>query len=108
MFGVIHMNGSGDNDPPLDSLSSLYDELVDADSEHGDVAVVHDESRWCISAHRDGRAVFERLGDRGKSARHMAHVTKERIINLWNRLIHGDIDSILGEPWKEGYNEELK
>jgi len=77
MFSVIHTDGSGDENPPIESLSALYDELVSADQEHGDVAVVHENSGWSMSAHRDGR--------------------------LWRRLIDGDIEGILVEPWQPGY-----
>jgi hypothetical protein len=103
MFGVIHIDGSGDNNPPIESLSNLYDELITADREHGDVAVVHDDSGWCMSAHIDGRLIFERLGTRGKTARHMMPVPKEHVLELWKRLVDGDIDGLLKEPWKPGY-----
>ena len=106
MFGVIHTAGSGDDNPPLDSLSDLYDELLPANPEHGDVAVIHDESGWCMSAHRDGQLVFTNLADRG-SNRHMKPVPKERVLELWKRLVDGDIDGLLAEPWKPGYGGAL-
>jgi hypothetical protein len=102
MFGVLHTDGSGNDDPPIASLADLYDELLTADREHGDVSVIHDDSGWCMSAHRDGRLVFEHLPSKG-GQRHMIPVPKERVLELWTRLISGDIDGILGEPWKEGY-----
>jgi len=103
MFGILHTDGSGDNDPPVECLSDLYDELLTADPEHGDVAVIHDESSWCLSAHRDGRVVFSRLSDPGQDVRHMIPVSKDRVIELWKRLIGGDINGLLAEPWKPGY-----
>jgi len=103
MFGIIHTDGSSENDPPLSSLPTLFDELLTADREHGDVAVIHDESAWSLSAHRDGRIVFERLGTKGESARHMIPVPKERVLELWSRLIRGDIQALLSEPWVSGY-----
>jgi len=105
MFGVIHSDGSGEDNPPLESLPNLYGELSTADREHGDVAVVNDDLGWCMSAHRDGRLVFEQLGTRGATARHMMPVAKELVLELWKRLIDGDIDSLLKEPWKPGYTE---
>ena len=57
MYSVIHSDGSSDTNPPLASLDSLLDELRTTDREHGDVSVVHEESGWSISAHRDGRLV---------------------------------------------------
>jgi hypothetical protein len=102
MFGVIHADGSGDDNPPIESLSDLYDELLSADREHGDVAVIHDDSGWSMSAHRGGRLVFEHLGSES-GQRHMIDVPKRRVLALWRRLIEGDIDGLLLEPWKESY-----
>jgi hypothetical protein len=102
MFGIRHADGSGENNPPLESLSDLFDELLTADQEHGDVAVMHDDTGWCLSVHRDGRVIFGNLQDR-RSERHMIPVSKERVLRLWKRLIDGDIDGLLKEPWKPGY-----
>ncbi len=101
MFGILHIDGSGDDNPPLECLSDLYDELRLADREHGDVSVIHDDTGWCISAHRDGRLVFGHLG-LGEE-RHMFPVSKEYVLQIWRRLIEGDIDGLLAEPWKPGY-----
>lgn len=101
MFSFIHTDGSGTDNPPLEDLEALYDELLSADREHGDVYVVHEDSGWSMSAHRDGRLVLEHLKDGGE--RHMIPVPKERVIELWRRLAAGDIDGLLTEPWRPGY-----
>lgn len=103
MFSVIHWDGSSESNPPRASLSALHDELAIADREHGDVTVVHEESGWSLSAHRDGRLVFENLSSGGE--RHMKPISKERVIELWSRLIDGDIGGVLGEPWHPGYGK---
>jgi hypothetical protein len=103
MFSISHTDGDAEENPPLESLSALYDELQSADREHGDVAVIHDDTGWCMSAHRDGRLVFEHLAQGGE--RHMMPVSKSRVLALWRRLIEGDIEGILTEPWKPGYVE---
>jgi hypothetical protein len=103
MFSVVHVHGSGDENPPKKSLSGLYDELSRSDREHGEVAVINDDLGWSMSAHRDGRLVFEHLRNGGE--RHMIPVKKERVINLWLRLIAGDIDGLLTETWTMGYVE---
>jgi hypothetical protein len=64
---------------------------------------VHEDSGWCMSAHRDGRLVLGHLGKGGE--RHMMPVTKQHVLELWIRLIDGDIDGLLSEPWKQGYVE---
>jgi hypothetical protein len=101
MYSVRHTDGSGTDDPPLDSLGALYDELAGTDREHGDVAVIHDGTGWTLSAHRDGRVVFEHLANGGE--RHMIPVARDRVLELWQRLIAGDIDGLLREPWTPGY-----
>ena len=102
MFNILHTDESGEVNPPVEKLPDLYDELLTADREHGDVSVVHEDSGWSMSAHRDGRLVFEHLRTRG-SQRHMIPVPKAHVLELWKRLIDGDIDRLLQEPWKPGY-----
>lgn len=104
MFGVIHMDASSDDDPPLESLSDLYDELDTSGIIDGNVAVIHDDTGWCLSAHRDRRVVLEQLGARG-TARHMLPISKEQVLQLWVRLIKGEVDVLLAEPWKPGYRD---
>lgn len=105
MYGVIHMDGSADDDPPVESLSDLYNELFSSGIVDGNVSVINDDSGWGMSAHRDGRLVFEQLGGRG-APRHMIPVPKERVLELWRRLIDGDVDGLLSEPWKPGYTDK--
>jgi hypothetical protein len=102
MYGVIHMDGSGEDNLPLESFSKLYDELFSSGIMDGDVSVIDDNSGWGMSAHRDGRLVFEHLGGQG-AARHMIPVPKEHVLELWKRLIEGDVEGLLKEPWKPGY-----
>lgn len=101
MFGVLHSDGSGEDNPPLESLSDLYDELSSASREHGDVSVINDDTGWCMSAHRDGRVVVGQLSDT-KHDQYMLSVPKAKVIDMWKRLISGDIDGLLEEPWNPG------
>jgi hypothetical protein len=101
VFSILHWDGSWDENPPLDALPDLYDELKTTDPEHGEVSVTHDDTGWNLSAHRDGRLVFEHLKQGGQ--RHMIPVSKERVLELWRLLAAGDIEAILKEPWRPGY-----
>ncbi len=101
VYTILHTDGSGDTDPPPTTFPALLDELAVADREHGDVSVVHDGTGWCLSAHRDGRLVFENLHDGGE--RHMIPVGRAKVLELWGLLINGQIEDILVEPWKPGY-----
>jgi len=33
----------------------------------------------------------------------MTNVPKARVLELWMRLIEGDIETLVGEPWLPGY-----
>ena len=103
MFSIMHIDGSGDVDPPIAAIHALFDELKDADTEHGDVTVRHTESGWFLSAHRDGRLVLENLEDGHGPGRHMIPVERERVLFLWRQLIAGDLDAVMSEPWRPGY-----
>ena len=97
----MHLDGSGDDDPPPSSFGALYDELKVSDSEHGDVAMVHEDSGWLISAHRDGRVILS--CPRTRTRYHMIPVSKEKVLALWNLLIKGEIEQIRREPWMPGH-----
>jgi hypothetical protein len=105
MYGIVHMDGSGEDNPPVERMSELYDELFSSGIVDGNVSVIDDNTGWGMSAHRDGRLVFEHLGGEG-GPHHMIPVPKERVLELWRRLIDGDIHSILSEPWKPGYKTQ--
>lgn len=100
MFGILHADGSGETDPPIEALSSLYDELLTTDAEHGDVSVIDDRTAWCLSAYRDGRVILGNL--QGGGERHMLSVPKEQVLDMWRKVAAGDIDSVLAEPWQPG------
>lgn len=101
MISTRRIDDTGEIDPPLESLSTLYDELKTSDQEHGDVSVTDEDSGWCISAHRDGRVVFGNLLEGGD--KHMHPVTKEKVLELWHMLANGEIERIQAEPWRDGY-----
>ena len=101
MYTVIRPDGSSDSNPPLSSLPGVLEELFGADREHGDVALVHEDSGWSLSFHLDGRMVLEHLSEGHE--RHMTNVTSKRALELWHRLSVGDLDTIFAEPWEPGY-----
>ena len=100
-FTITHVFGEMESDPSLERLADLLTELNEADEEHTDVAVKH-ESEWCLSAFPDGSLIWDHVGGVG-SPRHMKNVPREKTIELWTKLAHGEIGSIHSEPWLEGY-----
>ena len=101
-YHITHLWGDMDDEPPLDSLSALYDELEHDDGEHTSVSLTHD-SEWDLNAYGDGSLVWENLEAKVREPRHMEGVPKEKVLELWRKLAQGKIDEINQEPWLPGY-----
>jgi len=99
-FHITHSSGSMESSPPLSALPGLLDELERADAEHGDVSVTH-QSEWCISVSRSGFTTLENL-ERGEP-RHLRDLSRQKILDLWTKLAHGDIQSVESAAWISGY-----
>ncbi len=100
-YWVNHLIGNSDLEYPLESLSSLYDELLEATNEHPDVSLTH-ESEWCLSAYSSGLLVWENVEGDGEP-KHLENTTKEKVITLWSLLAKGNISEIETENWQQGY-----
>ena len=100
LYSVRHIDGSGDDGSPTTSFDSLYDELSLADGEHIDVAVIDEETSWCIIAYPSGFVIFQCLAD--GTTFHMSDVDKLQVITMWTQLSQGDIDGVRSLPWKIG------
>jgi hypothetical protein len=100
-YGIRHLDGSSDDDAPTSSFEPLYDELLRADGEHNDVAVIDDDTGWCITAYPGGLVIFQCLAD--GTAFHLREVEKPQVIQMWIQLARGALDDVRGLPWKEGF-----
>jgi hypothetical protein len=101
-YHITHRWGDMEDEPPLDSLSALYDELEHEDEEHTSVSLTH-ESEWNLGAYGGGLLIWENLEAIENEARHMEHVPKEKVLELWRKLAQGKIEEVNGEPWLPGY-----
>ncbi len=99
-----HVNrrwGDADDNPSIEQMREALAELDIEDIEHPDVALIH-ESGWCLSAYPSGLLIWENLaGDPGKP-RHMRGVSRERVLELWQRLSRGELSTIESELWRAG------
>lgn len=100
-YVIRHLDGSGDDGLPTSSFESLYDELRYADGEHNDVAVIDDDTGWCITAYPSGLVIFQCLAD--GIAFHMRGIDKLQVIQMWMQLSRGDLDGVRKLPWKSGF-----
>ena len=99
-FHITHRDGWMEANPPLAKFTELLEELLYEDEEHPDVAVTG-EGEWCLSVFFGYRVIWENLET--SSPKHMGNVSREKILDLWEKLAHGDIDSIEKEDWLKGY-----
>ncbi len=100
-----HVNrrwGDADDNPSVEQMREALAELDIEDIEHPDVALIH-ESGWCMGAYSSGLLVWENLADDAGQPRHMRGVTRERVLELWQRLSRGELSAIEGDPWRAGY-----
>src|SRR5687768_12293784 len=98
-----HVNrrwGDADDDPPVERMREALAELDVEDSEHPDVALIH-ESGWCLSAYPSGLVVWGHLGR--QEDRHIRGISRERVLELWLKLSRGEIEAVEREAWQTGY-----
>lgn len=104
--GIIsyHVNrrwGGSDDEPSLDQMREALAELDVEDIEHPDVSLIH-ESDWCLGAYPSGLLIWENLSS-DCEPQHMSGVSRERVLELWQCLARGEVDSVGCESWMPGY-----
>lgn len=101
---TYHVNtrwGGSEPAPPLDRMREVLSELDgDDDDEHPSVSLSH-ESEWTLSAFPDGLVIWENVEE--DVARHMLHISRDKVLSLWTKIAAGQIDEIEREPWLPGY-----
>jgi len=87
--------------PSVDRMREVLAELDgEDDDEHPDVSLAH-ESEWSMSAFPDGLVIWENA--EADIARHMLHVSRAKVLEMWIELSEGQIEAIESEPWIQGY-----
>jgi hypothetical protein len=99
-YHVSRRWGGSDKNATIEQMREALAELAVEDVEHPDVALTH-ESGWCLEAFPSGLLVWENL-ETGEP-RHMRDISRDRVLELWQRLAVGDFAAIEIEPWKPGY-----
>jgi hypothetical protein len=101
-------NGMGDSidNPTPEQMREFLFALDTSDEEHGD-ADLSTELGYSLSWFGDERLVLAVRGGvtgaQEASVRHLANVTRERALELWNVLARGDISALEREPWRSGH-----
>jgi hypothetical protein len=99
-YRVTHCTGEMNPGYPIERFADLLGELSVADSEHPDIAVVH-ESEWSLTVYRSGFVVLENLED--GEPMHLGPLDRDRTIELMIGVAEGRIAELQSEPWRPGY-----
>lgn len=92
--------GGDEREASLERMREVLNELDAEDPEHPCVSLTH-ESEWSLGAFQGGALVWENLED--GEPRHMADVSRERVLELWQALASGRLKMIEAESWLPGY-----
>jgi len=93
--------GGGGQDPTDNELRAALAELATPDAEHPD-CWLSSEDGWTIAAHRDGKVVLENV-ESGEGPWHLLGQTTDAVLELWQLLQAGEINSIRKHQWLPGY-----
>ncbi|MFJ4797140.1 hypothetical protein [Kitasatospora purpeofusca] len=92
------MGGTVDEPDPA-TMEQVLDGLADADDEHPDVSLSH-ENGWCLSVFRSGLLIWENPDDDTLRPGEMRDLTRKETLHLLGLLAAGDIESIETLPWQ--------
>lgn len=101
-FSITHLDGSMEQPKDHSVLASLLEELVHADIEHGDVAVLH-ESGWTLTVTSNGRVIWENV-ESDLRPRHLNGLAHDEVIRLMDLVARGAHDAVDAQPWSPGYS----
>src|SRR3954465_3384405 len=99
-----HVNTRRNGSEPMPSVDRMREVLAELDTgdddEHPSVSLSH-ESEWTLSAFPDGLVIWGNVKE--DVARHMLHVSRKKVLELWTKLAEAQIEAIESEPWLPGY-----
>ena len=96
--------GKSYDNATIEQMRQALAELDVEDKEHPDTALTHEDG-WCLGAYTNGLLIWEHV--ELNEPRHMRDVPRERVLELWLKLVGGEFASIDAEPWKPGYGKNL-
>jgi hypothetical protein len=94
-------SGASVREPSTEEMAALLESLRLPDNEPPDVSLTH-ESGWCISAFGSGLVCLENV-ETGDGPWHMRGLSFESILELWQNLAGGHIESLRSLTWLPGY-----
>ncbi len=95
--------GAMEDEPTLERMRQVLNQLDSEDKEHCSVSLTHD-SEWNLGAYPGGLLVWENL-EADNPPRHMNDVSGEQVLALWIQLSKGNLAYIEEQPWLPGYED---
>ncbi|MFI6050982.1 hypothetical protein ACIBCO_12955 [Streptomyces violascens] len=100
-YFMTDLSGTSVEEPDEAMMRTILDGLADADDEHPDVSLTH-ENGWSLSAFPSGELLWllwENLDDPDAAPRQVSGVSKDEVLRLFGLLATGDtaeIDRLAG------------
>jgi hypothetical protein len=95
--------------PTVKEMQKFLDKLDIDDEEHCEVWLDNSTYGWTLSCFPSNRVVFLSNEDKEETVapRHLKDVSREKMLNLWQKLASGKIIEVEKEPWLPGYTSKL-
>ena len=103
LYHTTDMDGISELNPDAARMQELIEQLdlpsID-ESDHPDLALVHDASGWTLTLYPTGVVTFENFDDDDDTQpRYMTEVERDKALHLWQALARGDIEALKDLPW---------
>jgi hypothetical protein len=99
--------GESADNPSVEDMQKFLDKLDIDDEEHCEVWLTNDLTDWTLSCFPNNTIVFyESSENSGYKPRHLTSVSRNKMLELWEKLAKGQIDELEKEPWKAGHTSE--
>lgn len=99
--------GESVDSPTVNEMWNFLDKLDVDDEEHCEVWLDNLTFGWSLSCFPSDTVVFQMItDDKTNIPRHLENVSRDKMIELWQKLANGQIDEIEKEQWLPGYTSK--
>ena len=102
LYHTTDMDGISELNPTTARMEALIQQLDMAgldESDHPDLALVHDASGWTLTLYPSGVVTFENFDDDDNQPRYMTGIKRDKSLQLWKTLARGNIEGLIELPW---------
>lgn len=104
-YRVVDGFGDGIDNPSIEQMREFLERLNLDDEEHSEVWLTHDQTSWTLSCFPSSKIVFYQMSDGYEyKPRHLTNVSRDKMLELWQKLANGQLDELEKELWKPGHS----